>query len=281
MPDDILTALRPDVYRYIDVARLWLRNPLSGSDLAWLRERAGGYKLFVHEGPARFDCNFIQRLTLYQPTDEVLKWLSRRNDAMLNYVEFALDLVFPCDEDRQAAFRAVVSMFVKRHHRNQKVRFVGEQIETATLYTGPRIAPHVAVAYADKPSKVTGEPCVHIEWRAKGAAALRRVGIHNVRDLLNFDHRELWRDRLILCSIDRRKLGRSYNKWRLKSRRQGAWVMRYSNGFEYDMDLRAGSIIARACGSTQDLIDRCGKHFKISHCLTRITDIDHLLPRPP
>jgi hypothetical protein len=273
-----MTTPRPiAVCGYIDVIRCWLRNPLSDSDLAWLREHAGG--LHVHDGPSRFDYNFVQRITLYQPR-EALEWLSRRNDVSPNYAEFSLDWVFASEGDRIAAFRATACTLVKQHHRAQGIRFVGEG-DHLTLYSGPRTAPNVIAVYADKPSKITGEPCVHVEWRAKGVPALRRAGIHSIRDLLDFDHRQFWRDRLILCEVNRRGLGRRYNNWTRKSRRRAPWVIRYAGGFSYDVDLRAGSIIARACGTTQGVIDHCGKHFNVRPCLTRITDIDHLLPAPP
>jgi hypothetical protein len=282
MTEGVLKALHPSVYSYIDGARLWLRNPLSEYDLQWLSERAGGRKMHVKNGPARFSHNFVQRVDLYQPSQEALEWLSHRNDVLLNYAEFALDWVLACDEDRQAAFRAAARTLVKRHHRRQGLRFVGDNVEKITLYTGPRTAANVVVIYADKPSKISGEPCVHTEWRAKGVAALRCAEIHSVQDLLTFDHRRFWRDRLILCDIDRRKLGRCYNKWVRKSRRRSPWIIGYGeSGFTYDMDLRAGSIIANACGTTQGLIDRCRKHYNVSGCLVRLYDIEHLLPRPP
>jgi hypothetical protein len=280
MPHISISVLSPEVHSYIDAARVWLRNPLSDSDLAWLRERAGGRKMHVQERPARINFNFVQRITLLQPMREALEWLSRRNDVLLNFAELSLDWVFASKGDRIAAFRATACTLVKQHHRAQGIRFVGEG-DNVTLYTGPRTAPNVIVVYADRPSKATGDPCLHLEWRAKGAAALRSAGIHAIRDLLDFDHRQFWRDRLILCELNRRGLGRRYNNWTRKSRRRGPWVIRYAGGFSYDVDLRAGSIIARACGTTQGVIDHCGKHFNVRPCLTRITDIDHLLPAPP
>ena len=186
MTTDVLCDLRPSVHGYIDCARLWLRNALSEAELAWLRERCGGAKMRVHDWHAPFDYAFVQRLTLYQPTGEAFDWLARRNDdVLLNYAEIALDWVFGSEENAQEAFHAVSGALVKRHHRDQGIRFVGEY-EKFTYYTGPRRAANVIAVYADKACKVTPQPCVHIEWRAKGAAALRRAGIFSIRDLLIF-----------------------------------------------------------------------------------------------
>lgn len=275
-PKHNLSEFRPDPHAFVDCGRLWFRNPLTKSELAWLRERCGGRKMYVHTRRARFDYQFVQRVTAFQPTTEALEWLARRNDILLNYVEIAFDWIFSSEDDKQEAFTFVCEHLVKRYHRDQGIRFAGE--DGFTRYTGPRGAPNLIAVYADLPSKVTGEvECLHFDWRISGVASLRRAGIRSVRDLLHLDHGAFWRERLVLCEINRRMLGRRHNNHALSTRRRRPWIVRCGRHFAYDMDLRAGSIIHRACGSTQGVVDRCRQHFPLTGCLVPI-DIGAVFP---
>ncbi len=67
---------------------------------------------------------------------------------------------------------------------------------------------HVLAVYADKPSKQnnarpdeTEPPCLHIEWRASGKAALEHLGIRALDDLLCFDFDRHWDARIRLHSM--------------------------------------------------------------------------------
>jgi hypothetical protein len=140
----------------------------------------------------------------------------------------------------------------------QGLRFVGG----VTRYTGPRKAPNVLAIYRDRPSKVTGEIyCVHFDWRIKGVPALRRAGIISVTDLLTLDHRQFWRERLLLRDFNLRDLGRMYHVHVAgKGRRRRQWVVFSGRKeFPYQVDLRAGATIVRALNSTQAVLDLYGK----------------------
>jgi hypothetical protein len=146
-------------------------------------------------------------------------------------------------------------------------------------YSGQRRAPNVFVIYPDRPSKVTGEVhCLHGEWRVNGRTALHRAGIQSIADLTCIDHREFWRQRLYLCSIDPDRLGR-----RLEHvRRRTSLVDRYDLGegrsFDYPVDRRRGELAFRACGNTvQGVIDRYRRYCDLRGCLTPIS-VEHLLP---
>lgn len=270
----VLSDLRPNVHGYIDVVRAWFRTSLSDSELTRLREHSGG--LHVHDWPARFNDAFVQRATVYQPSRAALERLGRRNDILLNYAEIALDLTFGSEEDKQTAHVFVCRHLVKQYHRDQDMRFVGAD-GNVTCYTGPRHAANVIVAYADKPSRVTGAShCAHIEWRMQGAASLRRAGIHGPRDLARLDHAAFWRKRLRLYDIDRRALGRRYHNHINGTRRRHPWIFRHRCGFSLDLDQRVGAIIVRACGTSQGVVDRCRRHFSLHGCFDRI-DVQGLL----
>ena len=104
---------------------------------------------------------------------------------------------------RDEAFDFLCRHVVKRWHRDQGIRFVVSDADGGiTRYTGDRTAKNLLVIYNGRPSKETGEvECVHIEWRLKGRRALARAGINGLADLLRFDHRQFWSQRLLLSAI--------------------------------------------------------------------------------
>jgi hypothetical protein len=250
---------------------------LTKEEIAWLRTQAGGPKMRVWNGPARFDPRYVQRITLFQPTNEALQSLVTR-DPHMTYVEISLDWIFSSRSDKDDAVEFLWKHLVKKNHRDQQVRFVGKD-DKITRYSGPRSAPNVIVVYADKPSKVTGQDhCVHIDWRINSGAALRRAGIHSLRDLLDLNYRQFWRKRLKICSLNLRALGRMHLNRNNSVKRRGPWVQYFCNGrFVYDVHLRIGSIIVRVNQSTQAVIDRHRKDFEVNRCV--IThEVPHLLP---
>jgi hypothetical protein len=264
------------IYAYFDKITVWLRQPISYDEQKWISQQCGKGGLHVHNRFARFDRLFTQRLQLRQPNREVLLWLAKRNDAHLNYVEFSLDWTFPSENLKDEAWQFVCQYQLKKYHREHGIRFVAG----VTRYTGPRSAPNVLAIYCDKPCRLTGEVyCTHLDWRMKGAATLRRVGIFSVADLLNFDHRLFWSTRMLFHAIAPDKLGRIYWNHHRKSKRRGRWVVKSKNGFIYDIDARTGGTIMRALGSTQAVVDEWRKHFDVNRCLVPI-DHQHLLPGP-
>jgi hypothetical protein len=192
-------------------------------------------------------------------------------------VEISLDWVFSSGSDKDAAFEFLCKHLVKKNHRGQGIRFVGKD-DKITRYSGPRSAPNVTAIYADKVSKVTGQDCVHIDWRINGGAALRRAGIHSLRDLLDLDYHQFWRKRLTICSLDLRSLGRMHWNRNNPVKRRGPWVQLYCNGrFALDVHLRTGSAILRVHQSTQAVIDEYRRDFEVNRCVIP-HEVPHLLP---
>lgn len=67
---------------------------------------------------------------------------------------------------------------------------------------------HVLAAYADNPSKLNNAqpdesalPCLHIEWRASGKAALESVGVRALDDLLRFDFDSHWDAHVLMLTL--------------------------------------------------------------------------------
>ena len=48
---------------------------------------------------------------------------------------------------------------------------------------------------------LSSTPCFHLEWRVSGKAALARLGLRALDDLINFDHVGHWQDNLNLYQL--------------------------------------------------------------------------------
>ena len=121
-PHSRVTILPVGIYPYVDKVTVWLKRPLIQTETAWIAARCRGKVEIKRNGewiwisgrstpvwhPNRA---FQQRVQLLQPSDEVLEWLARRNDARLTYFELSLDLIFKNEEDWEDAYR-----FICKHH---------------------------------------------------------------------------------------------------------------------------------------------------------------------
>jgi hypothetical protein len=257
-----------DTYGYIDKIQVWCKQPLLKDELSRLQSLCGG-ALHVHDQPAWFDSRYRQRLQLNQPKDAALALLARRDNLLLNYAEISLDWVFDDQIDTVDAFRMLDRYHVKKHHRDQGVRFVAG----LTRYSGPRKAPNVLAVYRDRHCKVTGEAhCVHLDWRIRGAEALRHAGLGTIQQLRKLDYRSFWRKRLVLYRLNSAKLGRRYHNYFRGSTRQRAWVIPH-----YHVDARTGQTMLWVLGSVQRVLDTYAGRLNVRSCLQPI-NVDHLLP---
>lgn len=272
-----VAAIQPtDIYAYVDKVQVWMKWPLTKSQITDLKRRRALCHGYVHVKTvwdrAR-SCK--QRLQLCQPPLDVLRWLAA-HEHIVNQVEVALDWTFDDADHRDFAFETLQRYLIKKYHGNQSIRVVAREREGklskgSTWYSGQRWKnPTVLAIYAHRPCKVTGEVhCVHMEWRMYGVNALRgrRTGIHSLYDLKTLDCREFWRRRLLLATLDHAKFGRLWRRHGQPNR------PRLSN-----MDATTGRTLIRACYdmSTQNVID----HYRLPQtyrCLNWIP-VDHLLP---
>jgi hypothetical protein len=170
--------------------------------------------------PMKYHPLWKLQLQLRQPSRRALhavnNALGHEIRALPNYVEIVLDVL--CDSKAQvrALERAFIASARMKHQPQTLVIFKG------TFYFGRRVKNHrkpghVLAVYSDRPSKLNAAQqrrahpaCLHIEWRATGTRALETLGIVTVRDLLDFDHRAFWAERLQLFALPKRKtkLGR-------------------------------------------------------------------------
>jgi hypothetical protein len=196
------TEIHPQkVVAYIDKVGLRIVTPLSQAEMAKLRRHCKVRELDSLPGEE-------QLLHLFQPPDRALRMLARRNDVFITRVEFALDWTFADPQQRDRAWRIFCSYSFKKHHCPRKIK-----VFKGTRYTDPRRAATNLIAYADRPSKATGDAyCVHIELRLTREVPLVRAGIESVRDLIGFDHRNFWRPRLHMRMLNFKRFGARYHK---------------------------------------------------------------------
>jgi hypothetical protein len=193
--------VKAPVYAYVDVAQVWLKRPLTRKEMLWVNGQIGHPLLgrpFVIQRGRR------QRLRLTRPTEVCLRFFAERDD-QLNHVEIALDIITPFARELKRATRFG---FVQPRHGSRKSTIFDDNGNFRTADLGH---PGVSFqAYDDKPSKVTGEfPCFHFEAKITRVAALRRLGIHSVADLLTFDHAKFWHRHFVVHEIGGlAKLGR-------------------------------------------------------------------------
>lgn len=93
-----------------------------------------------------------------------------------------------------------------------------------------------AAIYSDKPSKLTGKPCGHLDSRTIGSAAVRRQGIKKPTDLLDLNPAEHFARRFILVGDFWDQIeGLSKDHYRLRHRTQdfrAHMLYKYCEGFK-------------------------------------------------
>lgn len=200
----------------VDRATIWLDVADPRLPLKRIAAHCGDVDLRVGQMP--YNARWKSCIRLHQPDRRALKLLNEALGqticAAVTYAEIAADV--PCADAEQAQelqCRLLGALRVP-YARDEVI------IEQGTAYFDRRArpsnsrrepdrrAPHVRVVYADKPTKLNNArpdddspPAVHLEWRASGAAALRRVGIGSVGDLAAFDHAAFWRDAVHLYEL--------------------------------------------------------------------------------
>jgi hypothetical protein len=204
-------------YAYFHVVRLWLTRPLNRHQKRHLRAFCRKVKIF--DWRCLFAPQFCQRITLYQPQREALELLATLDGTILvNYVECALDLIVPADSDVDPSLDYIRNTVLLSHHTGVAKRYVSG-FTSRQLPEGQRRAGSWYHAYS-APCKLTGEiPCIHLETMHQSARHVRRIGIHQAGDLVDFDFARHFAG-LRLFELDLERLGRYDSNQRAGSRRQ-------------------------------------------------------------
>ena len=185
---------------------------------------------------------------------------------MPNYFEAAVDTIVSEWKQALELHYFLDGSFVHSWHGKQKlVRYspLGADDPCATTYSGQPKAGRLFAWYSHRPSKITGEPCLHLEARYRGVAACRRAGVYTAADLIHFDHIGHWQRHLACYRIDTEQLGRSNTNKSEGTRRQKPHIHRSG----YNVDAAKGSLLFRALSahenqdlrSVQRFVDRYGR----------------------
>jgi hypothetical protein len=285
------------VYPYFDKVQVWLKPPANPNDLEFLRKQCGKGGLYADNRPAPFGQGYKQRLELRQPSPEALQWLARRDDVFVNRGEIALDFIFASWTARDEAMEFLDFHLIRRwRSKKQQVRLyragterdhrgrprperVDEISDAQTRYDAGRGSRNGITAYLEKHSRVTGELfCLHLEWRANGLRAVQAAGIKSACDLLDFDHHEFWKKRLLLRDIDIEHLGRLFrNRAKLSKSRTPA-LKPDRGGRQINVDRYGGQLIKKSVGSLQELIDTYSRFVRVERALRPISNSVWLPP---
>lgn len=182
-----------------DRIRIGIDSPnLSGPVKRLRRECRGGMKIML--GHQRFNPVWKCQLDLLQPSTEALDalidCLGHNTASQVCYAELALDIIVRTRGAARALQRQLAERLVMLNQRDLV------HVEQGTIYYSRRTGEsggkrgRVGVMYSDRRSKLAsdfaGQPCVHIEIRLSGKAALASIGLASVSDLVGFDHRRFW-----------------------------------------------------------------------------------------
>lgn len=232
LPDDLFA----DVVESLHHAHGWFKKPVLEKVKV---PDMGGFRLFFW---------------LHQPTVRSIELLQQYEPARFYGVDVALDL---CVVNLRTA--SDLEEYVLRHiHKELRPRLwklpswrLGDKTHIGHTYFWEFIDPNTGeilvrpgrrdsqiVVYSDRESKVTGERCLHVEYRVAGTRSMANDGFHSPADVLSLRHREFWAKRLHLLeppSGDRleRLAAEIIGRWRTDAGgEKGTWEARGSEAQE-------------------------------------------------
>jgi len=270
--------ITPDaVHAAVDLTRLWTRRKPKGYELAPFNRC---FPRITEGSPyAPFP---IWWLDFPQPDADALDAIARRQHWRLYRSEFALDWDFADPAARSDATAWHRWHFDQPRHRDQVCVFDEITRYTRDRFTRSGRPTRINFAdYDDQRSKISGQPCLHIEARIGTADALRRAGVYRADDLIDFDHRAFWQKHLRYRALDCARFGRALLNCQRNSRRR-APLPPYtgSDGRRYDVDTAVGGLCLLASGSIQQLLHDCDQHttLNVRDYLIAIPTPQRLLP---
>lgn len=144
------------------------------------------------------------RLTANQPTD-LGAHLAFRAGRCFQQVHYAIDIPFRSRQEALDATRFLSYWLMLKWRRPAP----GRQINFTTYYSNASTwGKRITACYGDRKSKITGQPCAHLELRYAGAVKCKRSGFVEARDVTDIDHNTLWGRSVSFGSINQQKLAR-------------------------------------------------------------------------
>jgi hypothetical protein len=167
-------------------------------------------------------------------------------------MELARDFITETTEQATHLHQWLQPLLVRRWSRNEKT-VCRDESGKESIYTDGRQDPQNMDAYV-RDSKVTGEPCCHMELRLKGRATVARHGITTFDDLQALDIERMFQSKMALLEVNKDLLPRLGKQFLLKGTPRFSRPSRHQ-GFRYDRYLRAAYFILRQCRTSQGRVD--------------------------
>ena len=218
------------VSAYVDTVEVYSCRYLTGSEWSELIDACDGRVFQDRDATRVWTTNGVQKLILQRPRREALEVLIREHFRTPSRIDFAVDLNCKSRAVAQSLCNICRRCLIRKWGRRGFSSF-GD----VTTYDGPKSGSRVCVIYADKPSKVTGLPCVHIELRFYGSKTISRAELRDILpliDIIGLFRRAFLARELDIQAIGRLRLPRSH------------WNDKRSN-ISYDRERRAGYLVLR------------------------------------
>lgn len=200
----LIPRLHVESLAYFDTVVVLVLGELDATDKNFLSDHCGSP---VH--PRSSKRPGWTRIQLQQPNQVALQrladiWETFDPRPCLSRIDVALDLTTATTEQAIQLTRWIEARLFKRHHGRQTVkRFLNSR------YTASRAARTLNIAtYGDKASKVTGEPCAHLEFRMQRARVCRNQGLHSAKHLIDLNFRDFLVRNFALREIDYLQMAR-------------------------------------------------------------------------
>lgn len=185
---------------------------------------------FGQSSKLALQAGYRSRIEISAPSKEALSLLSEINISMddykISYLEIARDEIYSTKEDAILKFDFLLNHIRKKYtyryfiykqiddysslHKMVASEDTSEMFSSRTGYWGADTFKFVVYP---RISKMIGQPCIHSEWRMRGAYLIKeKTEISHIRHLVDFDCQRWFRDQeerfLSLEDIDHKRHGR-------------------------------------------------------------------------
>lgn len=140
---------------------------------------------------------WIFKVTVHQPTPasvQILEDAVETMNARLLEVHVSLDLETASFADAVALQDYLEQRMLPSTRQKRPI----ERVKGTTYFNRQTRKGFEVAMYSDKPSKVTGKPCFHMDWRMIGSAILKREGLSSCSEIVGLDHDSFWDRKLAL-----------------------------------------------------------------------------------
>lgn len=184
-----------------DLFKLWADRPELFITTKRIKKHCTDFKAILGQMP--YNANWKLQVELFQPTIKCLELfkaeLGSEVRTLITYVEFACDVPAATKEQAKWWQKNFIGSAKMMYQRQNVIRCKGTDYYGRRTDENSSKRSNVLAVYSDRPSKINNErpdenalPCLHIEHRATGSAALVNHGVVSLEDLILFDHESFW-----------------------------------------------------------------------------------------